>query len=86
MEFEVSRYVVVIIISNENKWIEYFIEIISKKKERIDFGTYYDLGTTTTVMTQIHLAGTLVFCVSLYGAELWILKAADRQRIVPFEM
>ena len=36
--------------------------------------------------TEIHIATAMFFSVVMYGCESWIIKKAERQRIVAFEL
>ena len=37
-------------------------------------------------MTEVHLVKAMVFPVVMYECESWIIKKAERQRIVAFEL
>ena len=39
-----------------------------------------------TIPTKVHLVKAMVFPVVMYGYESWIIKKAERQRIVAFEL
>ena len=39
-----------------------------------------------TMPTNVHLVKAMVFPVVMYGYESWIVKKAERQRIVAFEL
>ena len=39
-----------------------------------------------TIPTKVHLVKAMVFPVVMYGYESWIIKKAEHQRIVAFEL
>ena len=43
-------------------------------------------NTDITLPTEVHIVTAMVFPVVMYGCESWIVKKAEHQRIVAFEL
>ena len=55
------------------------------RKTMINLGRIFK-SRDITLPTKVHLVKAMVFPVVMYGCKSWIIKKAERQRIVAFEL
>jgi len=59
--------------------------LLRGRKTMINLGSILK-SRDITLPTKVRLVKAMVFPVVMYGCESWIIKKAERQRIVAFEL